>query len=221
MKFREMKKYQLCVSLSGNDFSFCYHVAQHTELAELRLDMVSFSKVQLKKLFSLNTQFIVACRPGKIKDNNRAKLLIQAIDLGASFIDIEIDSKNDFRDKMLLYATKKKCKIILSYHNFTETPSEKMLREIIDRAKAFNPWKIKIVTKANTLQDNDIVLSLYKYTDNLIAFCMGEKGKFSRVHSILSGAAFTYVAADKNKKTAPGQIDIITMQQLISDTLRK
>ncbi len=211
-----MKQFKLCVSLSEKDFTACYHIAESTELAELRMDLVQFSDIQLKKLFLLKTKFIVTCRHRKIDDVNRAVLLKKAIDMGAIYVDIEIDADLDYQREMLAYAEKNHCKTIVSYHNFTITPPEIDLQEIIRRGKKLNPWKTKIVTMANTQQDVAAVLSLYRNNTDLIAFCMGEKGKISRVTSLFLGAEFTYVSPTKGKETAQGQIDKKTMMQILS-----
>ncbi len=210
-----MNKINLCVSLSENDFTACYHIAENTELAELRLDLVQFSEAQLKKLFSLKTKFIVTCRYGKKDNTTREALLKKAIDLGAAYVDIEIDADPAYQKEMLAYAEKNNCKTIISYHNFTTTPPESGLQKIIQCSKKLNPWKIKVVTMANTPQDVATVLSLYRNNTNLIAFCMGREGKISRLVSLFLGAAFTFVSPLKGKEVAEGQMDIDTMVKLI------
>lgn len=65
----------------------------------------------------------------------------------------------------------------------------------------------KVITKANNLDDNLIVLNLIKFAKKkIVTFTMGDFGIFSRVFSPLFGAYFTFVSLDS--KTAPGQINI-------------
>jgi 3-dehydroquinate dehydratase type I len=42
----------------------------------------------------------------------------------------------------------------------------------------------------------------------IIAFCMGEKGKVSRLFSPCLGAAWTYASLNKVKDSAPGQMTV-------------
>ena len=206
---------KFCVTLSENNFSACYQAAKDAKLAELRLDLVHLSEPELKKLFGLKTKFIVTYRSGKTDDAKRKDLLKETIDLGADYVDVEIDSIPDFQKEILGYAKEKKCQPIISYHNFTATPPVEKLQAIIDVAKKLNPWKTKIVITANTPQDVATILSLYRNNTDLIAFCMGEKGKVSRLASLFLGAEFTYVSPEQGKEIALGQMDKKTMKKLM------
>ena len=211
-----MTENKFCVTLSENNFAACYQAAKDTKLAELRLDLIHFSDLELKQLFALKTKFIATYRSEEKNDTEKKDLLKKVIDLGTDYIDIEIDSDTDFQKDMLKYAKKRNCQIIISYHNFTTTPALSELQKIIDAGRKFNPWKIKVVTMADTEQDIATVLSLYRNNTNLIAFCMGEKGKISRLASLFLGAEFTYVSQEQGKETAPGQFDKATIEKLVN-----
>ena len=49
----------------------------------------------------------------------------------------------------------------------------------------------------------------------LIAFAMGDLGKFTRVSSLFLGAPFMYVAQDFGQITAPGQVPLSEMRKLL------
>ena len=74
---------------------------------------------------------------------------------------------------------------------------------------------IKIVPFAKSWENNLTVLSLIPFAkerrQKIVAFCMGEKGKVSRVISPLLGAAWTYASLNRNRSSAPGQL---TVQEL-------
>lgn len=73
----------------------------------------------------------------------------------------------------------------------------------------------KIITKANDIEDNLIVLSLIKYAKSkIITLAMGEKGIISRIFSPLFGGFFTFTSLDE--PTAPGQINIDDMLKILS-----
>jgi 3-dehydroquinate dehydratase type I len=75
---------------------------------------------------------------------------------------------------------------------------------------------VKLVTFANDITDNLVILSLPQEALNLgidiISFCMGEKGIISRVLCPLFGSYLTYAALERS--TAPGQIDLEVMRKI-------
>jgi 3-dehydroquinate dehydratase type I len=76
---------------------------------------------------------------------------------------------------------------------------------------------IKIAVQANSWGDNLIVLDfLDKNSKNekIIALCMGEKGKITRIVGHLFGNYLVYAPMVKQKETAKGQIDFLTLKQI-------
>ena len=73
---------------------------------------------------------------------------------------------------------------------------------------------VKIVTVAKNVSDVSRLLSLYsiKSKSKLIAFCMGEQGKFSRILCLHLGSSFTYVSL--GKAIAPGQFSVNEIKSL-------
>ena len=78
---------------------------------------------------------------------------------------------------------------------------------------------IKIVTKANEPSDNLRVLKLIPLAGQLgvpiIAFCMGEMGKISRLACIIMGGLMTFASVDENTVSAPGQISAAHMTRML------
>ena len=76
----------------------------------------------------------------------------------------------------------------------------------------------KIVTFARSWEDNLKVLALIPYARKkrqaIVTFCMGEKGKMSRIFSPLMGAAWTYASLSRKQASAPGQLTIQEMRQI-------
>jgi 3-dehydroquinate dehydratase type I len=71
---------------------------------------------------------------------------------------------------------------------------------------------IKIVSFARSWEDNLSVLSLIPLAkerrQKIVAFCMGEKGKISRIFSPFFGAAWTYASIDRARVSASGQMTV-------------
>jgi 3-dehydroquinate dehydratase type I len=80
------------------------------------------------------------------------------------------------------------------------------------------PDIVKIVTFARSWEDNFSILSLIsharKRNQEIVAFCMGQKGKMSRIFSPLMGAAWTYASINRGKTSAPGQLTVEEMREV-------
>ncbi len=205
----------ICVSLADIIYKDLELKLANFEMIEVRIDLLNFSNKELNNIFSMPISCIATCRKDKFSDKERLELLKSAILSGANFIDIEIDAQKDYIKELSLFAKQNNCKMIFSYHNFEKTTSKLELQEIIDSAKKSNPAYIKIVTQAQTKQDVSRILSLYETNNNLIAFCMGEIGKISRIASLYLGADFTFASLEKGNETASGQLNYETINKII------
>jgi len=151
--------------------------ATSADLIELRLDFIkNIDKSKIKSLIDISPNPVIAtCRPaefgGLFKGNERDRLnlLTTAKDNGASFVDVEFGS--EIVGEIINNA---KSKIIISHHNFKETPSLENLDSLYKTIKKFNPDFVKIVTTANSINDNFKIFECLQGTNDLIAFCMGQ-----------------------------------------------
>jgi 3-dehydroquinate dehydratase type I len=184
-------------------------------MAELRLDKMQFESNELKKLLTFKIPLIATCRTGIYNDDKRLELLTFMAKNGATYIDVELESDENYKKKLVDTARSYNCKIIMSYHNFNETPDADTLKNIIAKAKAANPDFIKIVTQALTVNDNSIILSLYKTEKKLIAFSMGKLGKESRIKSLKLGSPFIYAAYSKKQQSAEGQMTVNKLKKIL------
>jgi 3-dehydroquinate dehydratase len=48
----------------------------------------------------------------------------------------------------------------------------------------------------------------------IVTFCMGEKGKMSRIFAPLMGVVWTYASLNKNRASAPGQLTVYEMKDI-------
>ena len=147
-------------------------------------------------------------------EEERVGTLKQAMDLGAEFVDIETSTPKELLKSFL--ESERKSKIILSYHNFTDTPEELVhLYELMCKMSADI---LKIVTYARDIKDNLALFNLIhlaKRDDkNIIALCMGERGEISRILSPLLGGFLTFGSLETGKESAPGQITAINLREI-------
>ena len=194
------------------------------DLVELRMDYLKRPK--LEPLFDNREKPIIVVirrkdEGGKYEmdERKRLRILEKAVDLDADYIDIEMRNQRSFVQALMAYrsANKKKTRIILSFHDFQGTPSPRVLQKICDRMIDAGADVVKIVTYAQSLEDNLPLLSLIPYAKKrnrrIIAFCMGEHGKMSRVFAPFMGIAWTYASLGNGRASAPGQLTVQEMRE--------
>jgi 3-dehydroquinate dehydratase type I len=138
------------------------------------------------------------------------------MDLGADYIDVELASERLSLQGLIRY--KKGTQVILSFHDFRRTPPPKELQSLFGQMVRLGADVTKIVSLARSWEDNLSILSLIPFAKarrrKIVAFCMGEKGKISRVFSPFLGAAWTYASLNKNMPSAPGQLTVGEMKEV-------
>jgi 3-dehydroquinate dehydratase/shikimate dehydrogenase len=186
--------------------------AQGAELVELRIDLLREEPGVPKLLAERPTRAIVTCRRpedgGQYHGSEEARraLLQQAIDAGAEYVDLELDTA---RAMPRAGMTRR----IVSYHNFDETPSD--LETIHADLAAADADVVKLATIARSPSDNVRMLELVAESEIPTAgFCMGETGLPTRVLARKYGAPFTYAAPDEASAVAPGQLSFAAMRDL-------
>jgi 3-dehydroquinate dehydratase I len=204
----------ICVSLAGISFEECLASINKLNITEIRIDKLDFTTEQFNILFSQPYKTVATCRPGTISEDARKNMLNMAIESGATYVDIEYETDNLFRRELIEHAFNKNTKVIISYHDFQSTPSKKELETIIDKSFIWGADLVKIVTTANVKKDNAIILSLYENYNNIIAFCMGDLGKVTRLAAPLLGAEFTYASLNDKNVVASGQISVEDMEEI-------
>jgi 3-dehydroquinate dehydratase-1/3-dehydroquinate dehydratase/shikimate dehydrogenase len=154
-------------------------------------------------------------------EEERVELLHQAVRAGAAFVDIELKTDGLLRDALIREAKAGGSQVIVSWHNFTTTPSSQGLRTILQEQYRSGAEIGKIVTMASTFHDCLRVLDLQHEAAEiglpLIAFCMGPVGVISRVATLGLGGFMTYAAADGSQGTAPGQLSLTSLRTIVRE----
>ncbi|HEU2858613.1 TPA: type I 3-dehydroquinate dehydratase [Streptococcus pneumoniae] len=127
------------------------------------------------------------------------------------YIDFEYYSYKDVFEEMLDFPN-----LVLSYHNFQETPENMM--EILSELTILNPKLVKVAVMAHTEQD---VLDLMNYTrgfktlnpeQEYVTISMGKVGKVSRITADVTGSSWSFASLDE--VSAPGQIFLASMKKI-------
>ncbi len=206
----------ICVSIADLGVSEAIKIIEKSELSEIRLDRMKFSAEDIYKLFNSKYKTIATYRPVEsVSDDERKKFLIAAVNTGASYVDIEVENNDDFKNEIIEAAKLKKCKTIVSYHNYEKTPVIRELEQIMRWCFESNADIAKIACHVDSVEGCSRLLSLYSYGNPIISIGMGQEGKITRIAATLLGAPFTYASIDESKKTAPGQFDSQQLNTII------
>src|SRR5699024_10934005 len=108
-------------------------------------------------------------------------------------IDYEVDNQSQNITELIDSAKKYDKKIILSYHNFNQTPSYDVLIEKVIRRAGYRADHAKIALMPNKARDFFRLLELTQQLTSeasiaLTTMSMGEKGKISRSHGWIYGS---------------------------------
>lgn len=154
--------------------------------------------------------------------------LVRAIEAGARYVDVELEAPKEMSKRVRNAAHESGTVFIRSYHDFETTASTEALKAVVEKCLYHGADMVKVVTTANTAEDVDKVMSLYAWCDaekeagrsstrketinpgtladgGLIAFCMGEAGRQSRMDALKYGAPYTYASLSTEESAAPGQ----------------
>jgi 3-dehydroquinate dehydratase type I len=194
-------------------------------IIELRID--SIPRINLKKLMAQKKgEILITNRSQKEggffreSEQERVALLLEAVTLGADYVDLEMGTEASLIRKLRKHIDTSGAgtQLILSYHNQETTPGFEGLKKKLEEGRKAGADIIKIVSLAGEMADNLEMLRLIPYARNkglkVIAFCMGEKGKISRIMAPWLGSYLTYAAWAKGMEAAPGQMTIKELKQV-------
>lgn len=131
--------------------------------------------------------------------------IIKLLETSGNFLDLDI--KDQEKELDFIKENKLNNKLIVSYHNYKETPD---LEKIVDEIKEINPVIIKVSTFCKEAKDAlkllEVLLGLKNHGRKFIISGMGEKGKIVRIFGALWGNEMNFAPGDENGKSAPGQM---------------
>jgi shikimate dehydrogenase/3-dehydroquinate dehydratase type I len=234
----------ICIPITANSHKKAMRDIERgcvlADCIELRMDLITDGilpeLITVLRSSSATVKIIVTCRKkeeaasaGEVRDTEagiaittekKMAILREAIDLGADFVDIELSEGRLFIEKLQAdcKAQGDFTKIIISYHNLENTPALPKLKKIFNQCRELKPAVVKIVTTAVLPEDNLEVMGLIPYAQKqaqkIIALCMGEAGRMSRVMSPLLDGFLTFAALDAGAQSAPGQLTVQEMREI-------
>lgn len=219
----------ICLSVAGSTtdelLSLMKRSFTEADLVELRID--GAAEVDLPMLLAARTGPVLVTNRSRSEgglfsgsDGERCVPLLAAVDLGAEYVDVEMNTRRDCVRRIVQRASERggRTKVVLSYHDFAGTPSDSRLRDVVDEAFSLECHMVKIATTAATEEDNLRILRLVAETTRqnrlITAFCMGKLGKISRIAAPFFGSAISFACLEKGAETAPGQFTAAELKTL-------
>lgn len=200
-------------------------IQEVSDFVELRVD--SMGHVTEEDIFEIQSQVqkkaIFTCRKAeedgsyKGTEEMRLRLLQKAIGV-FDYVDIELSTMQEH-----LFVRNDRTKIIVSYHNFIETPRYWDMQKVIYDMNQYKPDILKIATMVNKEYE---VTKLYRlltnklHTEERIVIGMGKLGRMTRILGPLLGSYLTFASSEYGE-SAPGQIDIEELKNIYNSLLDK
>ena len=213
-------KYTTCVSIAHESpdtiLSKLDKALKLSRYVELRLDYIKHDKIE--PLLDMANKYLdrAVCtlrpkREGGLyrgTESERIRMLKVISEYKPYLLDVEYSTvtQNNLSDDI-------SCNTMVSWHDFGGTPTlDKLISQMNAMAKYSDT--VKIATLANSSADAAKILALYAYAEkhSLVAFAMGDIGRYTRLCAIHMGSPFMYVYVDK--AVAPGQYSIHEIQRI-------
>lgn len=200
---------------------------QTADIVEWRADFLSADEIlemapkffdkfkESKILFTLRT-----VREGgniQVSEKKYLQILQEILTYNPAYIDVEFFTHGpsfaalkDFRDKM-----------VLSYHNFDEVPSDltNRLIKMHEEGTAFVKVAVMPERECDVLDLLQITRNMtLEYGDHFISMAMGDLGRLSRISGYLTGSCWTFASLENS--SAPGQISLKETEYIL-DILEK
>lgn len=197
------------------------------DIVEWRADFLSADEIlemapkffekfkESKILFTLRT-----VREGgniQVSEKKYLQILQEILTYNPAYIDVEFFTHGpsfaalkDFRDKM-----------VLSYHNFDEVPSDltNRLIKMHEEGTAFVKVAVMPERECDVLDLLQITRDMtLEYGDHSISMAMGDLGRLSRISGYLTGSCWTFASLENS--SAPGQISLKETEYIL-DILEK
>lgn len=137
-------------------------------------------------------------------------MLQTANDLGFDYLDIDLQRADHIQ------INAKRAKIILSFHDFYQTPTLPILQQQLANMRRYQPdifkFSVMVHNKEGAYRLLQFLLSKNP-EEAMVVLGMGEAGKIVRLLSPWLGGLFTF-AANGESSSAPGQMDFTQLQAL-------
>jgi len=205
----------ICVSIGSGSPAEAKTVSQNSGFIELRADLLDWKTEEYRKVILSGGKTVFTCRPGKLSNDERLILFEMAASAGADYIDVEIDSEENFMNEIKEITRHSNAELIVSYHNFELTPSSDTLESLLTDCFVAGADVAKIACRVYSPSDAARLLSLYTISGRKVIIGMGKAGRITRIAASFLGAEFTFASSATGEGTAEGQLIYDEMKEII------
>jgi len=208
------------VAVIGNNPLDCAKKAKKlgADILEVRIDLLDMdARTVLSKIKKLDLPVIITNRMKQEggawegSEDGRIQTLLSLLHL-ADAVDIELCAPE--RDAVVEKARTERKTVIISTHDFQNTPEPDVMAGIIKESFEAGADIAKLAVMPQTLLD---VLNLLEVTlqsgGNVCTIVMGNTGRHSRVVAPIYGSVMTYGYVDK--PAAPGQLRVDELKSIL------
>ena len=212
-----MSRPRICASIINSDLSAMESIEDQVELFEIRIDLIGEKwrevAISLKKPWVACNRCVNEGGSWLGEEDERIKELLSALELGASIIDVELDTPN-IEDIVNLVKVKAKC--LISFHQPSYMLALGEMKDIVNNQLNSGADICKVVATAHSFKDNLTTMQLVTEFPEIriISFAMGNLGLVSRVFCPLLGGDFIYASIERGKESAPGQITVRELRKI-------
>lgn len=205
----------ICVSIGSGSPDEAKKILRKSGFIELRADLLHWKPEEYREVILSGYKIVFTCRPGDYSNPERLELFGMAMDAGAAYIDVEIESEGSFLDGVRNLVGLNSTQIIVSYHNYEMTPSQDMIEAKLEECYNAGGDVAKIACRVHSPADAARLLSLYGISGRKVILGMGKIGKITRLAATLLGAEFTFASSGDGEATAEGQLSYDKMKEII------
>lgn len=155
------------------------------------------------------------------KEEERIKLLLDlfALGNGPDALDIELSADKKERDKLVKEAKNHGKTVIISFHDFSKTPSVQEMKTILNEVFMAGADIAKLAVMPNSMRDVlellGLALDFQEMNKPICTISMGAPGKHTRVIAPLYGSVLTYASVEDASSAAPGQLPVAEVKKIM------
>ncbi len=154
--------------------------------------------------------------PMKMAPELRSKILST---LSRKHVLVDLDVSVQAEEIAQLQADRVALKTILSYHNYSFTPSDTELRSITNRMESWGAHIVKVSTQCTTQRDAlrllSLLIDLREAGRKCIVLGMGKHGVITRVFGTVWGNELTFTPVELNSRSAAGQLTVDKLDSIM------
>lgn len=204
--------------------------SEDVDIVELRIDQWNDIDVNLidtiqQQIKDLDKRLLITYRTssqggnGQLNGDDYYQMLNSLIKVNNyDLIDIEFDKNTDkeILATIISAAQNKDLEVVLSYHDFEQTPKLDELKHLYYKMQSFSPDYIKVAVMPKNKQDvTNLLMAMSDSADSVnprvIGIAMSKLGLVTRTAQGVFGGTVSYGCLDTPK--APGQIHVSVLRE--------